>query len=164
MESLATLIERITGVADKAHVNMVFGEPKEVQGRTLIPVAEVSYGFGLGLGSGPAECTCGCECECECEDEACCCEAEEGEDEACCCHEDPCECDEEICCCEDESSFGGGGGGGARVRPLAYIDVGPEGAKVVPIEDEQKIAMLGILMVMWCVGWIGLVLKSLFKK
>lgn len=162
MEEFTSIFERITGVADKAHVNMVFGEPKEVQGRVLIPVAKVSYGFGLGMGSGPSTCTCECEDEeCDCDEGACECEGE-----TCDCDEGACECECHTapCCCDDEGGFGGGGGAGARVRPLAYIDVGPEGAKVVPIQDEQKIALLGIVMVMWCVGWIGLVLKSLLKK
>lgn len=158
MEDLKTLIERITGIAEKAHVNMVFGEPKDVQGRVLIPVAEVSYGFGLGLGSGSSTCTC------ECHDEP---GAGKTAEEvtasgSCGCDDEPC-----ACCTDDgasEGSFGGGGGGGAKVRPLAYIEVRPEGTRVVAIEDEQKIALMGILMIMWCVGWIGLVLKSLFKK
>ena len=40
-----------------AHWRAAFGEPHVVEGRTLIPVARVSYGFGLGFGSGtgPAE-------------------------------------------------------------------------------------------------------------
>lgn len=149
MEEFSAMVERIAGVADKANVNAVFGEPKEVHGRVLIPVAEVSYGFGMGWGSGSTECTC------------------EGDDEACCCSEE--EAATETCCCDEEEGAGsggegGGGGSGARVRPLAYIEVGPEGAKVVPIQDEQKIALMGIAMGMWCVGWFGLVLKSLLKK
>ena len=149
MEDFAVMVERIAGVADKANVNAVFGEPKEVQGRVLIPVAEVSYGFGMGWGSGSTECTC------ECDDEACCCGEEEAATETCCCDEEE---------GAGSGGEGGGGGSGARVRPLAYIEVGPEGAKVVPIQDEQKIALMGIAMGMWCVGWIGLVLKSLLKK
>jgi uncharacterized spore protein YtfJ len=161
MEKFAAMVERIAGVADKANVNAVFGEPKEVQGRVLIPVAEVSYGFGMGWGSGSAECTC------EWDDEACFCSEDEAPAEACCCGEE--EAATETCCCDEEEGAGsggegGGGGCGARVRPLAYIEVGPEGAKVVPIQDEQKIALMGIAMDMWCVGWIGLVLKSLLKK
>jgi len=137
MEEFSAMVERIAGVADKANVNAVFGEPKEVHGRVLIPVAEVSYGFGMGWGSGSTECTC------EGDDETCCRDKEEG---------------------AGSGGEGGGGGSGARVRPLAYIEVGPKGAKVVPIQDEQKIALMGIAMGMWCVGWIGLVLKSLLKK
>ncbi len=152
MDEFASIVDRITGVADKAHVNMVFGEPKEVHGRVLIPVAEITYGFGLGLGSDADACTC------ECDDDTCCCD--EGE---CECTDDACCEDEEVCACDDDGG-GFGGGAGARVRPIAYIDVGPEGAKVVPVQDEQKIALMGIAMGMWCVGWIGLVLKSLLKK
>lgn len=59
--------------------------------------------------------------------------------------------------------FGGGGGAGAQARPIAYIEVGPEGTKVRPIMDEQKIAMAGMLLSVWAVGWLGLVLKTLFS-
>jgi uncharacterized spore protein YtfJ len=59
--------------------------------------------------------------------------------------------------------FGGGGGAGAKARPIAYIEVGPEGTKVQSIMDEQKIALAGILLSVWAVGWLGLVLKTLFS-
>jgi hypothetical protein len=52
---------------------------------------------------------------------------------------------------------------GAKARPLAYIEVGPEGTSVQPIMDEQKVAMAGILLSAWVIGWLGLVLKTLFK-
>ena len=157
MDKFTSVMDQIAGVADKANVNMVFGEPKEVHGRVLIPVAEVSYGFGLGLGSASVGCSCGCE------DETCSCDEDPSMEEPCCCNEEECTCgsEEECTCGDEEGGFGGGGGAGARVRPLAYIDVGPEGAKIVPIQDEQKITMMGIALGLWCVGWIGLVLKSL---
>ena len=59
---------------------------------------------------------------------------------------------------------GGGGGAGAKARPLAYIEIGPEGTHIRPIQDEQKIDLAGILLVAWVCGWIGLVLKTIFKK
>ena len=35
-----------------ADVTKVYGEPKVIEGKTIIPVAKVSYGFGGGFGSG----------------------------------------------------------------------------------------------------------------
>jgi uncharacterized spore protein YtfJ len=65
---------------------------------------------------------------------------------------------------ERETPFGAGGGGGAgaKVRPLAYIEVGPQGTRIQAIEDEQMTDIAGILLVAWIVGWVGLVLKTLF--
>ncbi len=66
---------------------------------------------------------------------------------------------------EGEGSGGeGGGGAGGRTRPLAYIKVGPDGVEVEPILDEQKIALAGILLAVWTVGWFALVLRALFGK
>jgi uncharacterized spore protein YtfJ len=44
---------------------------------------------------------------------------------------------------EHESGFGGGGGGGGASggRPVAAIDIGPEGVRVEPIIDVTKIAL-----------------------
>lgn len=43
-------------ISDRLHatgkVETVFGEPKEVQGKTVIPVARVAYGYGFGGGEG----------------------------------------------------------------------------------------------------------------
>ncbi len=35
-----------------ASVDTVYGKPIEVEGKTIIPVAKVSYGFGGGIGEG----------------------------------------------------------------------------------------------------------------
>lgn len=37
---------------EAVHVCTVFGEPYQVNGRTIIPVAKVSFGFGFGGGQG----------------------------------------------------------------------------------------------------------------
>ena len=48
MESLLSNVgERIKATAS---VKAVYGEPQVVAGRTIIPVASVSYGFGAGSG------------------------------------------------------------------------------------------------------------------
>ena len=45
------VLDRIKGTAS---VEVVYGEPRRVGSKTLIPVAVVGYGFGVGAGSGPA--------------------------------------------------------------------------------------------------------------
>jgi len=169
MDEIKAMLEKIGSVVDHVNVDAVFGKPETVGDRVLIPVAEIAYGFGAGFGmAAPGSC---------CEEEVCCCEDAAGEEGACCCHdeageEEACcaEADEEPCCCEAEAGAedggaagGGGGGAGGRARPIAYIEVGPDGTKVEPIVDEQKIALAGILLGAWAVGWVGLVLKTLFK-
>lgn len=139
MEALKALVDRFDEISEKANVDAVFGKPETVEGRVLIPVAEMMVGFGMGGGLAPAQ-----ECTCECGDRA---------------------AEEESCECEaHESANGGGGGAGAHVRPIAYIEVGPEGTHVKPIVDEQKVALAGILLGFWAVGWVGLVLKTIFGR
>lgn len=49
---VSELVDRIKG---SASVNVVFGEPREIGGKTIIPVAAVAYGFGAGAGAGTGE-------------------------------------------------------------------------------------------------------------
>lgn len=152
MDELKALLEKIGSIGDEINVDAVFGKPETVGDRVLIPVAEIAYGFGAGVGvGGPGECCCA-----EADDEAACCCADETEAEACCEPDESCECE-----CHDEGAGGGGGGGGVA-RPIAYIEVGPEGTKVEPIMDEQKIALAGMLLGAWAIAWIGMVLVTLF--
>jgi uncharacterized spore protein YtfJ len=142
MDELKALLEKIGSIGDEINVDAVFGKPETVGERVLIPVAEITYGFGAGMGTaGPA----------------CCCEesGDEEEDESCECE---CECHEE----HGEGAGGGGGGAGGRARPIAYIEVGPDGTKVEPIMDEQKIALAGMLLGAWAIAWVGMVLVTLF--
>lgn len=127
MEQMQTLMDKIVEAPAQVSVDKVFGAAQQVEGRTLIPVAEISYGYGAGFGMATDE------------EEP----VAEGE--------------------QPKGSGGGGGGVGAKARPLAYIEVGPEGTSVQPIMDEQKVAMAGILLSAWVIGWLGLVLKTLFK-
>ncbi len=43
------LVERIKG---SAKVEVIYGEPREIGEKTIIPVAVVAYGFGAGAGGG----------------------------------------------------------------------------------------------------------------
>lgn len=47
------LLDTLADLQEKANVNACFGEPTTVEGRTIIPVARVSYGLGMGIGQGP---------------------------------------------------------------------------------------------------------------
>jgi len=51
---VSELVERIKG---SAKVEVVYGEPREIGEKTIIPVAVVAYGFGAGAagrGAGPS--------------------------------------------------------------------------------------------------------------
>ncbi len=48
---VSELVERIKG---SAKVEVVYGEPREIGDKTIIPVAVVAYGFGAGAGGGGA--------------------------------------------------------------------------------------------------------------
>lgn len=143
MEEIKALLEKIGNTPEQVSVDMVFGEPQVYAEYTLIPVAEISYGFGAGVGIAEGAGRATAEPQ----------EATESEEAA---------------AAEEEkkggAAGGGGGGAGAKARPLAYIEIGPEGTHIRPIQDEQKIDLAGILLVAWVCGWIGLVLKSIFDK
>ena len=141
MDEIKAVLEKIGSVSDEVNVDAVFGKPETFGDRVLIPVAEIAYGFGVGAGvapSGPGEAE-----EKEAEEAA-----ETPEDEA----------------VNSGPAGGAGGGAGAKARPIAYIEIGPDGTKVESIMDEQKIAFAGILLGAWAVGWAGVVLKTLFKS
>ncbi len=50
--NIQRLFDAVEELRANASVNSTFGPPVTVEGRTVIPVAEVGYGFGLGFGSG----------------------------------------------------------------------------------------------------------------
>lgn len=129
------MLEKLTAVVERAHVNAVFGAPQTVGEVTVIPYAEVACGFGLGMGSSGPECRCTCE---------------EGEQEG--------------CACEEVSASGGGGGAGMRARPLGYIEISPAGTTIKPIVDEQRVVLAALVLSAWSVAWIGLVLKAIFGR
>ncbi len=45
---VSELLDRVKG---SAKVEVVFGEPREIGDKTIIPVAAVAYGFGAGAGT-----------------------------------------------------------------------------------------------------------------
>ncbi|MGD8627193.1 MAG: GerW family sporulation protein [Anaerolineae bacterium] len=50
--SLNQLFDTIDKARDTAQWQAAFGQPQEIEGRTVIPVARVSYAFGFGFGQG----------------------------------------------------------------------------------------------------------------
>jgi uncharacterized spore protein YtfJ len=52
MSSVDKLFDTFDGLKKNAQVNAVFGQPETVGERTIIPIAQISYGFGLGFGEG----------------------------------------------------------------------------------------------------------------
>lgn len=53
-ELFETVQEAIGGLSEHAGVERVFGDPIVAEGRTIIPIARISYAFGSGFGSGGA--------------------------------------------------------------------------------------------------------------
>lgn len=53
--ALEQIKDMLRGVADAAKVETVFGESREIAGRTIIPVARVMYGGGGGGGQGKVQ-------------------------------------------------------------------------------------------------------------
>jgi uncharacterized spore protein YtfJ len=52
MGSLALLQSLKESILGQASVKAIYGEPISAQGRTVIPIARVSYGYGAGAGTG----------------------------------------------------------------------------------------------------------------
>ncbi len=52
MGSAALLQSLRDGILSQASVKAVYGEPIAAQGKTIIPVARISYGYGAGVGTG----------------------------------------------------------------------------------------------------------------
>lgn len=48
------MLEKIgQSLASSATVKSVFGDPIQLEGKTVVPIAKIAYGFGAGGGSGP---------------------------------------------------------------------------------------------------------------
>ncbi|QZY51955.1 spore germination protein GerW family protein [Leucobacter tenebrionis] len=52
---MASLTQQLADTVTQVGVNASYGEPVEVDGATIIPVACTSYGFGAGEGGGGLE-------------------------------------------------------------------------------------------------------------
>lgn len=123
-EQAAEVMEKLLAVAQPG---MVYSEPINAEGRTVITASEVSVGMGFGFGSGIGPGTKPVEGETVSENEP----RDRG----------------------DRAGGGGGGGGVSSGRPVAVISIGPEGVRVKPVIDSTKIALalfttLGAMLIM----------------
>lgn len=118
-----------------ANVRRAYGDPIQLEGRTIIPVANITYSYGFGEGGGWGEKNLP-------EDEA----AAEAEAAA-----------------EGEAASGGGGGYGmggmTRAMPLGVIEITPEGTVFLPVRPRRQLAKglaMGVVL--------GLVLARLMRR
>ncbi len=97
----------------------VFAKPVQVGDYTIITASEFRIGMGYGFGSGGGLAAAD--------------EEGEGEEGA-----------------AQEGGFGGGGGGGGATlgRPVAAIEIGPQGVRVEPIVDVTKIVVAFVSMLL----------------
>jgi uncharacterized spore protein YtfJ len=65
---------------------------------------------------------------------------------------------------EEETGEGGGGGGGVKARPLAIVEMTPEGTWVKPIVDEQKVTLAGVMLSGWVVFCLARALVKIFGQ
>ena len=53
MSTISLIQEFVESLSSTATVKSVFGEPIQVEGKTVVPIAKVAYGFGGGFGNRP---------------------------------------------------------------------------------------------------------------
>jgi uncharacterized spore protein YtfJ len=136
--SLDRMFGILEGLRQTATADAAFGQPREVEGRVIIPVSAVGTRFGLGFGHGSPQLEMEEESEVPWDME----QASEEEDQG--------------------SAEGGGGGGGAESHPVAVIEVTPEGTVIRPLVDETRVALAGILLVGWIAFWLFTTVRAAF--
>jgi uncharacterized spore protein YtfJ len=55
-------------------------------------------------------------------------------------------------------------GGGMKSSPLGVIEVAEGETRIEPVLDEQKVALLGMLVGAWSVFWLAKVLIAIFGR
>jgi uncharacterized spore protein YtfJ len=136
---IQTLLDTIADLRDRATANAVFSAPVTVEGRTVIPVAKIGYAFGLAGGHIRRS-------EQETTDTLA--DGATGEAVA-----------------EGRGDTKGSTGlGGVSARPMAIIEVTPEGVRVEPIVDEQKLSLVGAMLAGWFVFWLTRALIKIFGE
>ena len=63
-----------------------------------------------------------------------------------------------------EDVGGSGGGGAVLAHPLAVVEVTPEGTRVEPIVDEQKVTLAATLLTGWVVICLARALVKIFGQ
>ena len=54
MEEMEKMLNIVQDLKESARVEAAFGKPETIGEKTIIPIAQVSYGLGLGFGEGKA--------------------------------------------------------------------------------------------------------------
>jgi uncharacterized spore protein YtfJ len=116
MEAPSTITGIVDRLRDRAGVETVFGDPIERDGRTIVPVARVSYGFGGGWELEP--------------------DGEEAGDA------DP-KAEAADLDFEFEAGFGEGGGfgGGLSATPVGALEITDGGTRFVRFADRRRTAV-----------------------
>lgn len=65
---------------------------------------------------------------------------------------------------EEETEADGQASGGVSSRPVAVLEITPEGVQVQPLMDENRIAMLGMFTGIWSIFWVAKSLLAIFKR
>ncbi|MCP4540503.1 MAG: hypothetical protein GY832_25480 [Chloroflexi bacterium] len=65
---------------------------------------------------------------------------------------------------EFAEGVGGSGGAAVQARPFAVVQVTPEGVRVEPIVDEQKLAIAGSLLAGWSIFCLAKTLIKIFGQ
>lgn len=119
-------LEALEKLLDVAQPEAVYGEPITAGDRTVITASEAwaAMGFGFGVGAGP-------------QTEMAQRQQQGGEAQP-----------------EEGVGGGGGGGGGSGARPVAVINISPEGVRIDPVLDMSKLGLaalgaLGGMLMMW---------------
>jgi len=135
---LNKLFDMIENTRSSASWRAAFGEPEIVDDKTIIPVAQVTYGFGMGFGTGT-------ELP---EEDALQVEGALPADEA----------------SAVDLAEGAGGGGGSRVKPLGALVITPEGVEFEETVDSTKVALAVFMMIAWSTYQLTKTLRAIFGR
>ncbi|MFC5531698.1 GerW family sporulation protein [Cohnella yongneupensis] len=127
---MQTAMENIKDMVD---VNTIVGEPVQTpDGSVILPISKVGFGFAAG----------GSEFQAMDENHA---KADSKNDD----HN-----------ASVQLPFGGGSGGGVSITPIAFLVVGTQGVKVVPLDNQTHILER---LIESAPGWVDK-LKSVFQR
>ena len=65
---------------------------------------------------------------------------------------------------EAATEAGGQASGGISSRPVAVLEITPEGVDVQPLMDENRIAIMGMFTGIWSIFWVAKSLLAIFKR
>jgi uncharacterized spore protein YtfJ len=65
---------------------------------------------------------------------------------------------------EGAAPRGGGGGGRAAARPVAIVEVTPNGTRVTPVLDVTRTTIAGIALAAWTVFWVAATVRRLARR